>query len=260
MTTLKLNMKGDDVKTLQRFLSSLNYTCSIDGSFGPKTEQAVKDFQSDNGLTADGIVGSKTWKIIIEMSGNLTEQDYKEAAAKIGCSVAAIKAVQSVETGGRAAFNSDGKPTILFEGHIFWQQLKKQGINPEKYVTGNSDILYKSWTKKYYKSGSAEYDRLNRAIKINETAALSSASWGMFQIMGFNYATCGCSSVNDYVNKTCSSAKNQLNMFVTFLVSNKWHTYLKNLDWAGFANKYNGPSYKENAYDTKLAAAYKKFL
>nr|WP_302421955.1 N-acetylmuramidase domain-containing protein [Bacteroides intestinalis] len=29
------------------------------------------------------------------------------------------------------------KPAILFEGHIFWSQLKKRGINPAEYVAGN---------------------------------------------------------------------------------------------------------------------------
>lgn len=41
--------------------------CSIDGLFGPVTEQAVKKFQSANGLVADGIVGPKTWLKLLEV-------------------------------------------------------------------------------------------------------------------------------------------------------------------------------------------------
>ena len=37
------------------------YTGTIDGKAGPKTQQAIKDFQGAHGLTADGRVGSKTW-------------------------------------------------------------------------------------------------------------------------------------------------------------------------------------------------------
>ena len=40
------------------------YTGSIDGKIGPLTEQSIKDFQTDNGLAADGKVGRKTWSIL----------------------------------------------------------------------------------------------------------------------------------------------------------------------------------------------------
>ena len=53
---LKKGSKGENVKILQRFLKLKD-----DGDFGAKTESAVKDWQSKNGLTADGIVGTKTW-------------------------------------------------------------------------------------------------------------------------------------------------------------------------------------------------------
>ena len=53
---LKLGSEGEDVKKLQNKLG-------VDpiGKFGPKTETAVKSWQSSNGLTADGIVGDGTW-------------------------------------------------------------------------------------------------------------------------------------------------------------------------------------------------------
>jgi putative chitinase len=53
---LKLGSTGDDVVKLQQKLG-------VDpiGKFGPKTETAVKSWQSSNGLTADGVVGDGTW-------------------------------------------------------------------------------------------------------------------------------------------------------------------------------------------------------
>jgi len=54
-------MKGDDVKEVQTRLNELGYNCgSADGVFGKKTDIAVKNFQTDNDLTVDGIVGKKT--------------------------------------------------------------------------------------------------------------------------------------------------------------------------------------------------------
>lgn len=61
--TIKLGDTGDDVKRLQRVFArnkSLGPD-AVDGGFGPRTEQAVKDFQQANGLVADGVVGPVTW-------------------------------------------------------------------------------------------------------------------------------------------------------------------------------------------------------
>ena len=61
--TIKLGDTGDDVKRLQRVFARSKVLAfdSVDGVFGPQTEEAVKDFQQSNGLVADGIVGPVTW-------------------------------------------------------------------------------------------------------------------------------------------------------------------------------------------------------
>jgi putative chitinase len=53
---LKIGSKGEDVKKLQVKLG-----VEAIGTFGPKTEAAVKSWQKSNGLTDDGIVGDETW-------------------------------------------------------------------------------------------------------------------------------------------------------------------------------------------------------
>ena len=63
-SSLRRGDKGEDVKKLQQDLSKLGYNLDIDGSFGPATEKIVKQFQKDNNLTQDGIVGSITRSII----------------------------------------------------------------------------------------------------------------------------------------------------------------------------------------------------
>lgn len=54
---LKVGSKGDDVKKLQEKLG-----LQADGNFGPGTEKKVKEWQSANSLTADGIIGEKSWQ------------------------------------------------------------------------------------------------------------------------------------------------------------------------------------------------------
>ena len=62
---LKLNSKGTDVRNLQQDLTTLGYYwAEITGNFGAKTETAVKRFQEENGLTPDGVAGTKTLNAI----------------------------------------------------------------------------------------------------------------------------------------------------------------------------------------------------
>lgn len=267
MTLLKLNAKGDSVRLLQELLQKKGYDVAADGVFGKSTENAVKDFQLKNNLISDGIVGTKTWTILQNLSADtfatmqskyLSEQDLIDLAAQLGIPTAAVKSVYEVESSGRG-FLTDGRPKILFEGHVFWKQLKSKNVEPKNFVTGNEDILYPKWTKEFYKGGPAEYDRLERAKKINEDAALESASWGIFQIMGYHYPKVGYSTVKDFVDAHYQSERNHLMAFGKFIESEGIVKYLKNGDWARFAFRYNGAGYEANKYDTKLAAAYKKY-
>lgn len=62
MNTVKKGSRGNDVKTLQAALNSkLGLVLAVDGIFGDKTRAAVRQFQTLNALTVDGICGPKTW-------------------------------------------------------------------------------------------------------------------------------------------------------------------------------------------------------
>jgi len=60
-TTLRLNSKSDDVKTLQQKLKNLGYNVNPDGDFGKITDTILKQYQKSKGLIADGICGMNTW-------------------------------------------------------------------------------------------------------------------------------------------------------------------------------------------------------
>lgn len=187
----------------------------------------------------------------------ITDDDIASFAEELGVEDAALKAVWKVDTGGKGGFLPSGKPVILFQGHIFWQQLRSRGLNPQDYVKGNEDILYQKLDKTKFVGGEGEWEHLNRAIKINEDAALGSTSWGMFQIMGFNYGKCGCKTVQEFVSKMEESEVSQFDLFVSFLKSNsKLIDALKKKDWKTFAKLYFGPTYAQDRYDDKLSKAY----
>jgi putative chitinase len=59
--TLRVGSKGETVKAVQTKLG-----LKADGNFGPETERTVKEWQAQNGLTVDGIVGIKTLKRLLE--------------------------------------------------------------------------------------------------------------------------------------------------------------------------------------------------
>lgn len=58
---LQVGSKGAAVRTLQQLLNKSGVKCATDGDFGPKTEAAVKEFQTKVGLEATGVVNHKTW-------------------------------------------------------------------------------------------------------------------------------------------------------------------------------------------------------
>lgn len=183
----------------------------------------------------------------------ITEIQFKESASKIGCKVAALKAVAEVESNG-GGFLSTGEVKILFEPHIFWKQLRLAGIEPKV-----SDICYPIWGTKPYGKVSMQHEKLEKAVEINRVCALKSASWGLFQIMGFNYKQCGCNSIQEFINKMCHSEDAQLELFVNYIINSHLDDELRNEDWKGFARGYNGASYAKNAYDTKLRKAFLKY-
>lgn len=272
MKLLKINSTGDAVALLQELLNEAGYSLVVNGFFDELTEVAVRDYQTRSNLVSDGIVYTKTWTKLIDDGpadlGKMEEKFLKESdvaalASRLDLPLATIKAVNEVESSGRG-FNVDGNPKILFEGHVFWKQLQSRGIDPAQYTGGNEDVLYKTWTKQHYKGGKGEHERLNKAIgiagnnsKVAE-AAYCSASWGLFQIMGFHYESLGYGSVTEFVAAMQLHEGKHLEAFGKFLEANGLVPLLKARNWAGFARRYNGPGYAANAYDTKLEAAYHK--
>ena len=66
LQALQKGSNSNQVKAVQRMLYAIgHYNSTIDGQFGSLTESAVKAYQQANGLTADGIVGQKTWNKLL---------------------------------------------------------------------------------------------------------------------------------------------------------------------------------------------------
>jgi peptidoglycan hydrolase-like protein with peptidoglycan-binding domain len=258
---LKRGDSGPAVIDLQKHLMNAGYAIGTpDGDFGQRTYDAVVAFQKASNLVVDGKVGPKTMGLLCSAEKShkyLCQDDLANAAKSLGVPTAAIMAVNDVESKG-TGFLASGKVAILYERHIMYRELKDYGIDPDRAMRENPGLVNKA--RGGYLGGDKEWQRLENAMKISKDAALESASWGAYQIMGFHWQLLGFDSVQDYVKFASVSEANQLECFVRFIKSQKglWNA-LKALNWAEVARLYNGASYKENHYDTKLSAAYKQY-
>ncbi len=183
----------------------------------------------------------------------LTDNDYRNAAAALGVDVASVRAVTEVESRGNG-FLSTGEPVILFERHWMHRLLRQKGITPP----ANSPVaMMKSGG---YLGGIREHARLQEAVKIDRDSALQSASWGLFQIMGFHWKLLGYRNVQGFINDCYKDEAAHLMMFVKFVQEypGLWKA-LKDRNWLRVAHIYNGPAHAANNYGPKLEAAYAKW-
>ena len=192
----------------------------------------------------------------------LTDDRIAEIARENGIHPAALLAVKLIESGTKSGFLDSGKPQILFEGHVFYKYLKAnvKSLDMNKLCAQYPNIVYPKWDKSKYFGGEKEWTRLEQARKINLKYANYAASWGMFQVMGFNYKTCGCKSIDEFVEKMCTSQEQQLLLTLNFLKNSNLIVPLQKRQWATFAKGYNGPGFAQNKYHIKLQAAYNNYL
>ncbi len=160
-------------------------------------------------------------------------------------------AVAAVES-PRGAYLPDGRPYILFESHVFGKLTKY------KFNKTHPKISARGWAGPgtYGASGAFQYTRLEEAMRLDESAALQSCSWGRFQIMGFHWKMLGFSSVQDMVKALVESEANQFLAFFKFMDNKGIIPALQAKDWDQIAYRYNGSGYRKNRYHIKMRNAY----
>jgi hypothetical protein len=178
----------------------------------------------------------------------LRQSSFDTTVARLHLEPATLWALFEVETAG-CGFLRDRRPRILYERHVFHRLT--HGVYDDGDISARQPGGYGAL-------GTAQYDRLLRAMQLDEDAALQSASWGMGQILGRNYHAAGFATVADMVTAMTASEDAQLAAIEAFLVSQHLDVPLAQQQWAQFAAKYNGPTYKKNHYDVRLWAEYQK--
>lgn len=189
------------------------------------------------------------------MNRNISAQAWTTLARKLRVDEACLRAVATVESSGRGFLPSPSVlPKVLFEGHVFHR------LTQGRFDAGSPGLSYPHWDRsKYSGTLAGEWKRLDAACALDQDVALQSASWGAFQLMGFNYRLCGFDDVDAFVAAHKAGADEQLAAFARFIARRPFLGALRAKDWKRFAYAYNGPGYAKNRYDSRLAAAYARY-
>lgn len=192
----------------------------------------------------------------------MLEQDVIAAARRIAgrhrLDPAAFLAVAHVESGLRTHAMVDGRaePLIRFEGHYFDRRLAAKAREKARRAGLASPV---AGAVKNPAGQAARWALLERARAIDAQAADESVSWGIGQVMGAHWAWLGFASVGDLVALARSGVDGQLELMARFIVKAGLGDALARRDWVAFARGYNGPRYRMNRYDTRLARAWRLY-
>lgn len=227
------------------------------GQFDASVATALRQWQEAHGLQPDGVYGPQT---NVRMTAR-APVDVAVSAMQLNVDTAALGAVLQVETSG-SGFLPDGRPRILLERHKVWAAtspaqrvlLGAQDCNPTPggYATGpDADAR-----------GAGEWVRFERvAAVVGDEVAAQCCSWGLGQVMGANYATCGFTNAVGLMFASALNERAQLDVMMRFIQAQPGMLgALRAKQWTAFARAYNGPNFAINQYDTKLSDAYANLI
>jgi len=201
-------------------------------------------------IAVDAIVGPETRAAILAAFANTCAPAVSEAqisgfAKRLSCSVRQIKAIAKVESGG-SAFDSKGRPKILFERHLF-HRLTDGRFSPSIFSEAKGGGYdHSSW------------DKLIHAACRDAEAAFAAVSWGRFQVLGMHWSALGYTSPLSLAYSTVCTEAAHYELLCRYIETNKLSQHVQCLsakasDNRAFARAYNGPAYERFAYHEKLA-------
>lgn len=178
-------------------------------------------------------------------------------SAQHDVSVNAALAFMKVETNAVTGSLVDGlvKAIIRWEGHYF-----------DRLVPAKLQAKAREWKLASPKVGgipnpasqAGRYAILEKGKTLDVTAAISSCSWGVGQIMGAHWKLLGYKSAEDFEKAVQSGFSGQLAIMFAFMAKSGVIPHLRRLDWSAVARIWNGAAYAKNKYDVKMKDEYEK--
>jgi hypothetical protein len=204
---------------------SSNFNLQSENEKNNNLHKIVENFLFD----AQGALGGMAFSIQelmtsrINGSTTITTQDYINIANRLGNNIdyKLVEAFGMVESGGKTGFNELGLPKIAYQGHHF------RRLSKHIYDKTHPDLSYiyphipagPQW-KINNASQAKSWDCLRRAYELNPEAALMAASWGTFQVMGFNYMVYGYSDVFLFANDMKLNSSKHFDAFIAHCTEN----------------------------------------
>lgn len=269
-------MSKSNIVQLQRALrENIAPELTVDGVWGKSCDTALDRYAVSNDVTTE--LAKELLQRYVD-TRYVSDNAFEQASKQLGVPQSYVRAIAEVETNGES-FLKDGSVKILFERHWFKRKLGEALKKPEvcKHIASKLGVTTTSGSelialieKKYenicsstrggYKGGAAEWDRLNLAMDFDVESGAQAASYGGYQLMGFNHVACGYKTAKDMMLGLAKSESDQFLAMISFIKANAaMLSALKRADWNKFAELYNGSAYVENKYHIKLASSEKKW-
>ena len=261
---IKYGSQGNDVKELQKLLNQNGYSLDEDGIFGSKTQSAVKDYQTKNNLTVDGIVGKNTWGALTGANSSsnstnntsngfsydkFTYDDYAESDTV----QQAYAALQSQIAAKPGEYQS------TWQGQI--NSIIDKILNREEFSYDvNSDALYQQYKDQYTQLG-----KLASQDTMGQAAAMTGGYGNSYATTAGNQAYQSyLSQLNEVVPELYGMALDKYNQEGDELYNN--YALLadqENQDYIRYQDEYNQwlaeRDYLSNRYDSERSYDYSKY-
>jgi hypothetical protein len=257
-----------------------------------KNKNFTESFYDDGNIfqatiTCDGLSAkTTTFKLIFKKNTKdkkaevvqkeyATQADWDKAAKDLGVNDSDLLKAIAQQESENIAFLASGKPKILYERHHFYDFYKdKYGVAKANELSQTHENIIKNANGGY---GSAaffsedgrfdnegyynhQFDRLEKAIKINEDMAIKSTSFGIFQVLG-EYCTYSNKTPKQFLQEMSRSEKFQIQAFVSFIKGDAAKkglpSALNSKDWRKVASIYNGASWE--TYNPNYAKNIEKY-
>ena len=173
----------------------------------------------------------------------------RKQALDMGVDPLVLQAIMSVESNEKG-WGPTGRVLLRFEPHVFFRNTGRTVLLP-----GMTEPVVSQTGRR--RGGQAdEWQAYETASKIDAEAAAQSTSWGIGQIMGFNYKALGYSSAVEMAADFDARLEAQLVGMSKFIRSNsRAYNALLRSDLPAFVDAYNGAdggTAGNNRYDSKM--------